>query len=330
MFSATALQVNTCNEYLSGYGPEVAPMKAQGAALMLEDDELDAAVTQELLERCCSKSYAVTRVKVLKDAVQKLSRTDYEFALLDMNLPDSDGLETVREAIRANPRVPLIVVSGDDDLSTAIECLKLGAQDYLPKSQLDNKSLQRTIQYALQRKQFETELTSKAYFDSLTGLANRALLYERWRRALARSLRSGRKTGVLIADIDGFKTINDRYGHAAGDAALKHFADKLAKSVRESDIVARLGGDEFVLVLENIRSKKEVDSVRDTLMSNFQDMFEFDGAEIPFSISVGGATSNPQDNEDLMAAIRRADAEMYEFKALARAGHPPGNSTIVQ
>ena len=330
MFGSTVLNFRSSEEPVNPHHKATAQMTSHGTALLLEDDEFDAAVTQELLEKCCKTTFTVTRATSLKEAVAALSRTDFEVALVDMNVLDSNGLDTVREAIKANPDVPIVVLTGHDDAETAIAALRIGAQDYLPKSELDNRTLQRIIQYAIERKEKEANLTIKAYYDSLTGLANRALLYERWRRSVARSRRAGRKMGVLIADIDRFKLVNDRYGHAAGDALLQEFATKLTNSVRESDIVARLGGDEFVMVLENVRSQEEINSVRDTLTLSLADRFTFDGEMIKFSASIGGTLSDPRENEDLMAAIRRADTEMYEYKAVAHAALDQGNSTIVQ
>jgi len=288
----------------------------KGTALILEDDEFDAAVTQELLEKYCSREFAVERASELKDAVALLSRSDFNVALIDMNLPDSQGLETVRQAVQANPSVPIIVITGDEDLDTAIAALKIGAQDYLPKSLLDSKVLQRVIEYAVQRKLKEDTLTTKAYFDTLTGLANRALLYDRWCRSLARSQRSGKKAGLLIADIDSFKQVNDRFGHNAGDSVLIDFSESLKASVRQTDVVARLGGDEFVIVLENIEREDDVLQIRDTIVAKMPFAASDGPQTIPYTASIGCTISDPSLEEDLMAVLRRADSEMYKIKAV--------------
>ena len=330
MFSIGASRSHESNEPTTNSSKANKTMNSHKSALLLEDNEFDAAITQELLEKCCKTQYRVTRTTNLREAVAALSRTDFEVALVDMDVLDSAGLDTVRETVKANPDVPIVVLTGHDDTTTATAALRIGAQDYLPKSELDNRTLQRIIEYAIQRKEKEVRLTTKAYFDSLTGLANRSLLYERWRRNLARSKRNGRHTGVLIADLNQFKQINDCYGHAAGDEILKIFSTKLMKSVRESDIVARLGGDEFVVVLESIRSKDEVDSVRDTLMLTASDHFTYEGKSIRYSASIGGAISDPRDEEELLAVLKRADAEMYELKAKSHAAQGQGRSTMVQ
>lgn len=295
-------------------GIEPMPNDFHGNALLLEDNPFDAAVMHELLEKFSNIKLSVTHAPILKDAVALLSRGDFTVALIDLNVPDSRGLDTVRDAIRANPSVPVIVLTAWDRMDVAMEALKIGAQDYLPKSELNNRTLSRVIQYAVQRKEKENELVNRAHFDSLTGLANRTLLYDRWRRSLARAKQTGTSTGVLVAGLDQFNRINDRYGYPAGDALLKHIAAMLAASVKETDIVARLGGDEFIIVLECLRSLEELEDTRDRMMALFRDAFTHDGETISFSASIGAAHAGPGETEDLMAVIKRADDEMYRFK----------------
>ncbi len=287
--------------------------------LLVENDDFDAAITRELLEKCCRQPFSVQRCKLLSEACKELSRGEFVAVLTDMNLPDSSGLDTVREIHQANPETPVIVLTGTDDTNIAVAALGIGAQDYLPKTALDSRALERVIQYAVSRKKKENDLTTKAYYDSLTGLGNRALLYERWRRGLSRSLRAARQVGVLVVDVDNFKSVNDTHGHEAGDLLLMHLSARLKACVRDTDIVARLGGDEFVIVLENVRSKKEVDGVRDKLMHNVSYALAANGKKISYTVSIGSAVVDPQAEEDLLLAMRAADAEMYEYKAHGKA-----------
>ncbi|MEM8771251.1 MAG: GGDEF domain-containing response regulator [Pseudomonadota bacterium] len=294
--------------------------------LLLEDDDFDAAVTRELLEKCCRRAFTVKRCKFLSEAQTQLSRAEYLVALIDMNVPDSSGLDTVRTILQSNPATPVVVLTGTDDTDVAVTALGLGVQDYLPKSSLDSRSLERVIQYSIRRKAKENDLTAKAYYDALTGLGNRALLYDRWRRSLARSKRAHCNIGALVVDVDKFKEVNDNFGHDAGDHLLMHLSARLKSSVRDTDIVARLGGDEFVLILESIKDKSEVDAVRDKLMGEVSCCTAPSGKEIPYTISIGGAVGDPQTHEDLMEVLRCADAEMYEFKAKTRGGAVMGGT----
>ncbi len=286
--------------------------------LLLEDDDFDAAVVRELLEKCCRRPFTVQRYKLLSEACTALTRGEFLAVLIDMNVPDSSGLETVREIHHANPETPIIVLNGTDDIGIAVAALGLGAQDYLPKTALDSRALERVIQYGVSRKQKESDVASKAYYDSLTGLGNRAQLYDRWRRGLSRSRRADSQVGVLVVDVDDFRAVNNAHGHEAGDVLLMHLSARLKACVRNTDIVARLGGDEFVIVLENVQSKKEVDAVRDKLMNNASYSMAVNGKKICYSLSIGSAIIDPRADEDLLHAMRAADAELYEYKGRAK------------
>jgi len=287
---------------------------ATATALVLEDDDFDAAITTELLEKFCSSQYVVKRARGLKEAIDLLRYSDINIVLVDMNVTDSSGLDTVRDILQASPNAPVLVLSGDDDLQIAIEALQLGAQDFLAKSQLDSETLQRATTYSIQRKAKEIDLTAKAYYDSLTGIANRAMLHERWGRSVARSHRADRKTGVILTDIDNFKFVNDSYGHEAGDKLLVHYSETLTKTVRTTDMVGRLGGDEFVIVLENVRGWADMRVVTNQLSALQPSSFKYGQENIGYSASMGAALSDPEDKEDLLAVLRRADAEMYKAK----------------
>ena len=256
----------------------------------------------------------ITRCRCLSDATRELSRNDYAIALAHVNLQDPTGLSTVYEIINAAGDAAVAVLYEGDRIDIAQKTLEMGAQDCVPTSAIDSNALERVIQYAITRKGREKSLTAKGYFDSLTGLGNRTLLYDRWQRCQSRAKRASRKSGVLVIDVDNFKQLNDTHGPHTGDVLLQDLSARMKSVVRDTDVVARLGGDEFVLVLENIRTKNEIDVVRDALMVESEYSFHYDGEKITYALSIGGALSDPKDREDLMSVLRRADEEMYEFK----------------
>jgi len=299
-------------------GGEIVPLanakKAVCKVLIIEDDEFDAAITKELLERHAIRDFQVTRAKTLKAAIEVLGQNQFDITLVDMGLPDSSGLMTIREVIRASAETPIVVLTGNDDTQHALEAMQMGAQDYLPKSLLNSKSLERVVEYSIHRKTIQADLTELAYTDTLTGLMNRRVLHERWQRITARANRAKRKIGVLLIDVNKFKEVNDRFGHVAGDNLLVHIAAELRSTVRTTDLVARLSGDEFVVVLEGLRSQKELNAIRDKISFLLSDSFVTEDRAIHYSASVGGALTWPKDNEDLMSVVKRADAEMYTYK----------------
>ena len=155
-------------------------------------------------------------------------------------------------------------------------------------------------------------LSEQAVRDPLTGLANRALLGERLRAALARDARTGEATGVLFLDLDGFKDINDRHGHAVGDAVLRCFADRLKEGVRPSDTVARLGGDEFVVLVEGA-TMAGLHVLVERLEAAVQTPFEVHGHSLEVGVSVGVARAEGG-NADAQGLLSEADFNMYAAK----------------
>jgi diguanylate cyclase (GGDEF)-like protein len=160
-------------------------------------------------------------------------------------------------------------------------------------------------------------LYHRATHDPLTDVANRALFYDRLRQALAQADRNGSGVAVLIIDLDDFKTINDSFGHRAGDAALVEAARRLMRASRRSDTVARLGGDEFGVVLTSVGDREVAVSQAARVEEGLNAPFEFGGGKIPLGASVGLA-SFPDDGELPEALIELADRSMYLAKSLRR------------
>jgi diguanylate cyclase (GGDEF)-like protein len=157
-----------------------------------------------------------------------------------------------------------------------------------------------------------------AYHDELTALPNRALLIDRLRQAMAHAARQGRMLAVILLDLNGFKAINDRLGHNAGDKLLIHVARMLNGSVRESDTVCRYGGDEFVIMIPEIADAAAVAAVMEKIRDRLATPLALDGQLVQVSASMGVALY-PADGEDLEQLIQRADVAMYRAKGIAAA-----------
>ena len=158
----------------------------------------------------------------------------------------------------------------------------------------------------------QQRLQVMAYHDALTGLPNRVLLEERLSLALARAKRSGHEVAVCLLDLDGFKPINDTFGHLIGDRVLQEVAERIKGCLRESDMVARYGGDEFVLVLDDLveqRQSREV--VERVLMAVAQPLLCHPGARVRASI---GVSIYPEDATDAFSLLKHADEAMYAAK----------------
>lgn len=166
-------------------------------------------------------------------------------------------------------------------------------------------------------KKTQHELDRLARFDALTGLANRRQFEEKLGEAMARTRRTGHPIAVLYIDIDRFKSVNDRHGHAIGDAVLVEFGERLKKVVRETDVVARHAGDEFVVILENIADEAEARAVATKLVAAIHPAFAAGGRSIDVTTSVGVALFNGG-TDDGSALLSLADGALYHAKAHGR------------
>jgi len=161
---------------------------------------------------------------------------------------------------------------------------------------------------------YETsQLYLQATHDALTGLPNRALFYDRLRQAIHLALRSSQRLGIFNIDMDGLKPINDRYGHRAGDAAIRTAAERMYASARRSDTVARVGGDEFGMILPGLHSREDAEAHRQRLMQKVGAPFEFEGNALELGVSVGIAIL-PDDGTEMTQLMDRADEAMYAVK----------------
>lgn len=157
------------------------------------------------------------------------------------------------------------------------------------------------------------QLVEHAYHDPLTGLANRMLLDERLKQAIARAQRYQHELAVLLIDLNRFKPINDLYGHAAGDVLLTELAKRMRSVLRETDTLARIGGDEFVVVLENLEPGTSVARVQDSLKDVLRQPCAWQDELLQVGASIGVARY-PHDGTQAHDLLRVADAQMYVDK----------------
>ncbi|RYY03444.1 MAG: bifunctional diguanylate cyclase/phosphodiesterase [Gammaproteobacteria bacterium] len=159
----------------------------------------------------------------------------------------------------------------------------------------------------------QSRLNYMAFHDSLTGLPNRSLFYDRIYHGLARARRGNSKVVLMLLDIDRFKNINDSLGHDAGDLMLKAISTRLMEGVRDMDTVARLGGDEFVVVLEGVHDLEDVMFVANKLLVTLARPMEVSGHEITSTVSIG-VSIFPEDGSDTDELLKHADIAMYKAK----------------
>lgn len=287
--------------------------------LLVEDNPGDAGLVRHTLDDARPALPPLRWVRTLADGVAILgAEPGCGGILLDLGLPDAQGL-TALETIRGHaPRLPVVVLSGLDDDDVGMAAVVAGAQDYLVKGRFDSGELRRAFKYAQHRQRIEVGLVERALHDALTGLPTRALLLDRIEMAIRRAARDDRRGAILFIDLDGFKQVNDRHGHAAGDAVLKTVATRLVATVRACDTVARLGGDEFVVLLPEMANDLDGDQVAHKIITALEQPLPWSGAslQVPASIGVAEFCGTTPNADDVM---RRADEAMYDAKREGKA-----------
>lgn len=164
-----------------------------------------------------------------------------------------------------------------------------------------------------ERIRYEEKIKYQAYHDTLTGLPNRLLFYDRLSVALSNAKRNKGILAVIFLDIDGFKPINDNFGHDVGDILLQSITKRLINCIRQGDTVARIGGDEFTLILPQVTQKEEVDEIAQRLIDTLKEPYLINKNNLYITASVG-ISFYPDDGEDMQTLMKKADIAMYSAK----------------
>ena len=171
-----------------------------------------------------------------------------------------------------------------------------------------------------ERRQDEERIRRQANFDTLTGLPNRNLFMDRLTQAVNTALRSSQRVAVMFIDLDGFKLVNDTFGHEAGDEVLRESGRRLSANVRSGDTVARLGGDEFTVVMPNLPTSEPALMVAQRMVASIEQPFRIGTQEALVSASIGIAIF-PDDGREVHTLVRNADAAMYQAKESGKANY---------
>ncbi|HZR37392.1 MAG TPA: EAL domain-containing protein [Nevskia sp.] len=289
--------------------------------LLVEDEESDAAlVTLHIRRAQALARVEIVRASTLAEALGQLEHGSFDCVILDLGLPDGHGLENVQRIRAASAGVAIVVLTGQDDNQMAVAALRYGAQEYLVKGRYEDGALFRVLRHAVERHGVLVEIDRQrerdifmAGHDPLTGLFNRQLLAQRAGEVIALCERRGESFALCFLDLDGFKPVNDRYGHAVGDAALKQVAAALLGAARSTDMVARVGGDEFVVLLYPVTGAAEAERAAARLVQRIGEISVVEGYAVSIGAS-GGLAIYPQHGRSLEQLFLCADHAMYAAK----------------
>lgn len=266
-------------------------------------------------------------------AIAHIERNPPDLVLLDVMMPDVDGIEVARR-VKANPHlpfVPIIMQTALDSTESKVQGLEAGADDYITKP-IDFAELKARIRSMLRIKRLQEALEERerelieanerlrqvSITDGLTGLDNRRHLEERLTEMFEHASRLNEPFSCVMCDLDKFKWVNDTYGHQAGDAVLRQFADILRDEAREIDRVGRYGGEEFMLLLPGTVLDAAVTFSERVRKAVEQHTFTFDGGSIQRTASFGVAGWPHPHVVDCDSLVRAADDALYVAKETGR------------
>ena len=283
--------------------------------LLLVDDDVESLIVARA--RLADDEIEIVCAAGGRAGLEAAKSQKPDLILLDLDMPDMSGFDVCR-ALKADPElcmIPVLFLSGSGTLGDKVRGLDMGAVDYVTKP-FDDFELKARVRAAIRTKQLQDLLIEHAHIDPLTSLPNRRALMDRLQVEWARLQRYGGELSFIMADVDYFKQVNDRYGHSIGDKVLQEVARTIARQCRDSDLPARYGGEEFAIVVPNEgkssavhlaeRCRREIGSV--TLTAK--------GEPIRPTLSFGVADAVEAPSPEQL--MDRADQALYEAKTAGR------------
>jgi diguanylate cyclase (GGDEF)-like protein len=288
--------------------------------LVIENDARDMQNIRLALDENRRVAFQLECTDMLGSGLQRLADGDIDLMLLDLSLPDSQGIEALLATRAHSPSTPIVILADPDNEHIAMEAVNEGALDYVLKDYIDTNVLGRLLRYGIEHQRVLGELAEArqserhtAYYDMLTDLPNRHLFYDALQHTLVRAKRHERLASLLLLDLDGFKNVNNTLGHSAGDLLLQTTAERLKACTRKSDVIARLGGDEFAVILSEVRHVDDGARVASKLLAVLSEPFDINSQELFITTSIG-ISLYPLDGTDLDSIVKSAEIAMYRAK----------------
>ena len=278
--------------------------------LLVEDEPGDARLVCELL-RDVEPRYSVHTAGNLAEATRQLALQRFAAVLLDLGLPDSQGLPTLRAMLQVAGAVPLVVLSGRDDESIAIRAIQLGAQDYVVKGRGDGQHLARALRYAIERKLVQEHLEFIASHDSVTGLPNRRRFIETLRQLLPSLLRQDSQVAVLVLTLTGLGAVNQSLGHDIGDLALKAAVGRMQRAMPEGTVLACSGSTEFAMAMADRDAMGAAAQLAEHLLTVLRQPYRVGEQEFYLGSQIGLSLA-PNDTDDAATLLKCAETAMYQ------------------
>jgi len=292
--------------------------------LVVDDDDVDREKFRRMVRKAGVRA-TVVEAESRAEAMERLAAESFDCVVVDYRLGEVTGVEVMQEINHERrPRLPVVMITGLGDERVAVEAMREGAYDYLSKTSLQPARVRAVIEGSLRWGEMEAQLDQArerlhhlSLYDTLTGLPNRNLFFDRLEQALSGAERAGSGLALLMMDLDGFKAVNDSLGHAGGDRLLTEVGRRLEQMARRCDTYARIGGDEFAAVLVGCDSLAGAVTIAERLRVAISEPCIVDGELVRVGMSVGVALY-PDHGGDARTLLAHADGAMYLAKGGSR------------
>ncbi len=286
--------------------------------LIVDDDHFQRALLEMVVKKT---GYEVVTAQDGAIAWKMMEEERFRMVITDWLMEGMDGIELIKRIRAADwpGYTYTLLITAREGRASIIDGLRSGADDYLAKP-FDEDELLARIAIGERVLKLEDKLVEQAQRDALTGLFNRRALYDHVRREMHRSARNGLSLGLIMADIDHFKNINDTWGHISGDRVLVHLAGIMREATRVYDHIGRWGGEEFLILLpESDYEKTRIVAERIRSSVEVSPAVAINGQEVHLTVSLGfGAFVPGREVQEIEPMISAVDDALYQAKASGR------------
>ncbi len=286
--------------------------------LIVEDGAEDRMTYMRHLEKRFDGNCSFIECETGREGIQAIKNEKPDCILLDYLLPDMDGIEFLSLVNVKGYAGAIIMLTGQGSESVAVEAMKNGANDYLIKNNFSPEALSSAVLKAVNNNQCDEtkKWKTRALVDPLTNILNRNAYNLTMEQTIRDFKRYKSPTSIMVADIDNFKRLNDRYGHLTGDNVLRSVAESINNTLRASDFVFRYGGEEFVILLKKI-TLDQARNVAEKIRHQVESSYCLDNeTKIYATISMGVTKLLNSDTE--VSVFKRADQALYQAKSRGR------------
>ncbi len=285
---------------------------AATSVLLIEDQKSEALLLARFLKNSRGAGFSVDHATSLAEAVRTLATSEYDICLLDLGLPDGQGLDSLHRIRAVDARLPIVVLTGNDDEELGLLAIETGAQDFMAKSNVSGQLVARSLRFSMARHKKMLGIAADANTDVLTGLPNRRQLDHRFSEMQS----TCDALTVALIDVDYFKKINDGHGHLVGDRVLQKLSNVIQDSLGQRAQAARFGGEEFALLIPETSAEQALDLVVDLLSKIESAPFQIENTRLNVTASAG--ISAVGKNEKLEDILKRTDEALYDAKRSGR------------